>query len=88
MIEHTGLYITDYVEELDKLIDEERFDTRDVGDPQSWAMESHKAAVEFWIDDGGSVDEAYFKRALPVMDERLALAGVRLAALLNQALGN
>jgi hypothetical protein len=40
------------------------------------------------VDDGGSVDEAYFKRALPVMDERLALAGVRLAALLNQALGN
>ena len=87
LLEHTGLSLDVYVGELDKLIDAENLDTKDVGSPESWANESHKDAVRFWVPNGGVVDETYFKTARPIIDERLALAGIRLAALLNSALG-
>jgi hypothetical protein len=40
-----------------------------------------------WVNDGGSVDEQYYRQQIKVVDERLALAGLRLAALLNEVLG-
>jgi hypothetical protein len=33
------------------------------------------------------VDDAYYKANIGIVDERLALAGLRLAAMLNQTLG-
>jgi hypothetical protein len=33
------------------------------------------------------VDEAYYKANIGIVDQRLALAGLRLAALLNRTLG-
>lgn len=41
-----------------------------------------------WLDSGGSVDEGYYNHGVKVMDERFALAGVRLAAVLHEALGS
>jgi hypothetical protein len=41
-----------------------------------------------WVDDGGSVDEQYYRQQVKVVDERLALARLRLAALLNGVLGH
>ena len=38
------------------------------------------------LNDGGAVDEAYFRKNIPVVNERLALAGLRLAKLLNDCL--
>jgi hypothetical protein len=34
------------------------------------------------------VDEQYYRQQIKVVDERLALAGLRLAALLNEVLGH
>jgi len=45
--------------------------------------ESHKAAVAAWVNDGGKVDATYFNKQITVLDDRLALAGLRLAALLD-----
>jgi hypothetical protein len=45
-------------------------------------------AQQVWLQNGGSVDEAYFRSHIENLNERLALAGLRLAAVLNQALGN
>jgi len=36
---------------------------------------------------GGSVGEQYYRQQIKVVDERLAFAGLRLAAVLNEVLG-
>ena len=68
-------------------------------DPAIWAMESHDAAKK-WVYPGlvaaGAappatpivLGEAYQARSWPVVEERLELGGLRLAALLNKALGS
>jgi len=42
-------------------------------------------AIAAWIDDGGKVDKVYYDEQIKVLDKRLALAGLRLAALLDEA---
>jgi hypothetical protein len=46
------------------------------------------AAVVAGLNDGGSVDEQYLRQQIKVVDERLASAGLRLAALLNEVFGH
>lgn len=57
------------------------------GSPKDWANESLRLARQVWVNDGGAVDQAYYQANIGVVDERLALAGLRLAAVLNDALG-
>lgn len=54
-------------------------------DVEGWADESYRLAVEVAYDlpVDGKLGEDYYDRALPVVRERLARAGVRLAHLLN-----
>lgn len=54
--------------------------------PSVWATESHRAFVEYAAvtPDKNTLGEEYFKRSIPVVDERLSMAGVRLAAFLNK----
>ncbi|MBI3697323.1 MAG: S1/P1 nuclease [Acidobacteria bacterium] len=60
------------------------------GTPQSWAMESHDLArdVAYRFETPGSgpvlLGDDYVKRSLPVAEQRLAQAGIRLAHVLNQ----
>lgn len=84
-------------------IDEKRYKTltplAQNNDPAVWAMESHDAARK-WVYPGvvavGAqppaapvvLGEAYQKRAWPVVEKRIELGGLRLAALLNKALGS
>jgi hypothetical protein len=49
-------------------------------------MESHALARAALLPSGGIVDEAYFRAQIPVIEQRLALGGLRLAAWLNQSL--
>ena len=84
--EHTGMDEEAYVEHLDRLISEEHL--RASGNPADWANESFALAKAAWVDDGGSVDEQYYRQQIKVVDERLALAGLRLAALLNEVFGH
>jgi hypothetical protein len=49
-------------------------------------MESQRLAKTALLSQHGTVDEAYYRRELPVIDARLALGGVRLAALINESL--
>jgi hypothetical protein len=87
LIEHTGLGEAQYVSRLDQLIARQNLRREAVGTPEEWANESFGLAKKAWLNDGGSVDEPYYKNEIGVVDRRLALAGIRLAALLNQALG-
>jgi len=57
------------------------------GNPADWANESHAAGQTAWIDNGGVLDDAYYNTQIQVVDKRLALAGLRLAALLEDVFG-
>ena len=58
---------------------------RDAG-VAAWAEESHAIAKQFLLGERGRVDQDYYERAIPRVEERLALAAVRLAALLDRTL--
>ncbi|MCU1271439.1 MAG: hypothetical protein JWN74_2733 [Acidobacteriaceae bacterium] len=87
LIEHTGLSERQYVSRLDKLIAQRALARQADGTPEQWADESFQLAKKVWLNNGGAVDEAYYKNDSGIVDQRLALAGIRLASLINQALG-
>jgi hypothetical protein len=84
LIRHTGMSTEEYVAHLEKLISDEHLNA--TGSPEDWANESHNDAKSAWLNDGVQVDESYYKKEIPVLNERLALAGLRLAARLNAVL--
>jgi hypothetical protein len=86
LIEHARRSEPDYVTFLERLISEANIQNRATGTPEDWANESFKLAHQVWLNDGSAVDESYYRHNIGILDERLALAGLRLATLLNQAL--
>lgn len=56
-------------------------------DPRAWANESFVLARNALVPSGSNLGQSYFSRERPVMDRQLALAGLRLARLLNDELG-
>jgi hypothetical protein len=87
LIEHTGLTEEQYVQKIQHLIASEKFTADWVGTPEAWANESFRVAKEVWLNDGRLVDQQYYERNIPVVNARIQTAGMRLAAVLNQALG-
>jgi hypothetical protein len=59
------------------------------GRPADWALETHREAREavYLFPDSRVLDDRYLEKALPVIHEQLAKAAVRLAGVLNRALG-
>ena len=86
LIAHRGLNDQQYLAELERQIKQRRWDEVAIGSPAKWAMESHALAKVALLPPGGVVDEAYYRAQIPVVDERLALGGLRLAAWLNRSL--
>jgi hypothetical protein len=86
LIEHTGRSEQEYVAYLEQMISKKKLILS--GAPEDWANESLKIAKKVWVSDGGVVDQAYYRSNIGVVDERLVLAGLRLAAILNDALGS
>jgi S1/P1 Nuclease len=87
LIEHTRLSERQYVSKLNQLIASRGLTRRAEGTPADWANESFLLAEKVWVNDGGAVDEAYYENDIGIVNRRLALAGIRLASLINQALG-
>jgi len=60
------------------------------GDPVDWALAAHAAAVNvaYVLPDDRKLGDAYYQRSLPTVNQQLALAGIRLARLLNDAFGH
>jgi S1/P1 Nuclease len=83
LIQHTGMNTEQYVAHIEKMISEGHVNVG--GTPEEWANESHQFARSALLQDGGQVDEPYYRNEIKVVDERLAQAGVRLANLLNHA---
>jgi hypothetical protein len=57
------------------------------GTPEQWANESLKFAEAAWVPDGTDLNERYHDTQIKVVDRQLALAGLRLAKLLNDSIG-
>jgi hypothetical protein len=75
-----------YVTSLTKLIDGKKLGAQPAGTPAQWAEQSFRLAKKALVKDGADIDEGYYRRHITVIDERLAVAGVRLAADLNRIL--
>lgn len=86
LIAHRGLDDQRYLRLLDEEIRRDRLDQRPRGTPAEWAMASQRLAKAALLSQHGAVDEAYYRRELPVIDAQLAVGGVRLAALINESL--
>jgi hypothetical protein len=56
------------------------------GSAAEWAMESHALAKAALLPARGDADEAYYRKHIAAVDQRLALGGLRLAAVLNRSL--
>jgi hypothetical protein len=59
------------------------------GEPADWAWQAHTAAVDvaYVVPADLKLADAYYQRSLPVVDRQLALAGIRLARLINETFG-
>jgi hypothetical protein len=60
------------------------------GSPAEWALEAHRLAhdVAYDFPDSGVLGTQYLAKSTPVVDRQLALAGVRLAKLLKEAMAS
>jgi hypothetical protein len=83
LIAHRGLDDPHYVAALEDEIRQNRWDRVPTGVPADWAVESFLLAKAALLPPRANVDETYYRAQIPVIDKRLALAGLRLAALLN-----
>jgi nuclease S1 len=83
LIAHRGLDDPHYVAAIEDEIRQNRWDRVPTGVPAEWAVESFWLAKAALLPPQANVDEAYYRAQVPVIDKRLALAGLRLAALLN-----
>lgn len=86
LIAHRSLNDNAYLAELRKLIDGKKLGSLPPGTPVQWAEQSFRLAKEALVKPDTNIDEGYYRRHIAVIDERLALGGVRLAAVLNRVL--
>jgi nuclease S1 len=86
LIERRGLRDRPYLDELSREIRRHHWDEWALGTVADWAMESHDLAAKAVVPPRGKVDDAYYQAHIGQVNERLALGGLRLAALLNQIL--
>jgi hypothetical protein len=86
LIDHVARSEGAYARYLERMIATKKL--RAGGTPEDWANESLHWAKHVWVNEGGAVDEAYYRADIGIVNERLALAGLRLAAALNEALAN
>jgi hypothetical protein len=87
MILHAGLKPGDYAERLEELIKSEHLDGQDKGTPEQWANKSVRLAQAGWVQGGANLDDGYYQRQIKVVDRQMALAGLRLAKVLNETIG-
>jgi hypothetical protein len=86
LIAHRGLDDAGYLAVLRQLIAKNTWEAAPAGTPAEWAMQSHDLGKAALLPAHGIVDEAYYRAHIPTVDQRLAQAGVRLAAAINEVL--
>jgi hypothetical protein len=86
MIGRRSMDDTAFLKVLKDKIRANKWDSQPVGTPTDWAMESHTFAKEALVPMHGVIDQAYYEKHIPVIDQRLAQAGLRLGILINRSL--
>ena len=86
LIAHRSLDDGAYLAELRRVITRKGLGALPAGSPAQWAEQSFRLAKEGLVAPDTNIDEGYYRRHITVIDERIALAGVRLAASLNRIL--
>jgi nuclease S1 len=87
LLEHTGYSEEEYVGRLNALIAQKHLENQAGGTPVDWANESHLQARHIIEAKPAAIDEAYYQANIELVNQKLALAGLRLATLLNDTLG-
>lgn len=85
LIAHRQMDDAQLVARLEQQIAERRLNERARGSSVEWAMESRDLAKLALVPQQGIIDEAYFRTHWPVIEQQLALAGLRLADLINSS---
>lgn len=88
LLEHTGYSEEEYVKRLKKVIKKGKLSQQAPGTPEEWANESHVQARQIMEHKPAAIEEPYFQANIDLVNKKLALAGLRLAAVLNHTLGN
>jgi hypothetical protein len=80
----------EYVERIENGLLGKPVQALQAGTPVDWAWEAHMVAVDvaYVVPEDLKLGDAYYQRVLPVIDRQLALAGIRLTRLLNEALAS
>jgi nuclease S1 len=90
LIKSLGLSEASYLDQLSREMDTLDLDGLARGTIVDWAMEGHRIAVEhaYRLPANGRLGSAYVRENRPLIDHALIAAGVRLARLINESLGN
>jgi len=88
LIAHRTLDEPQYLAALEQQIRDQHWETeaRTPGTVVQWTEESFRLAKAALVSPGTNIDEAYYRAQISVVDRRLAFAGLRLAAVLNEIL--
>jgi len=87
LLEHTGSSEEEYVGRLNTLMAQKHLENQSGGTPVDWANESHLQARHIIEAKPPAIDDAYYQANIELVNQKLALAGLRLATLLNDTLG-
>jgi hypothetical protein len=87
IIEDQNLSEPKYTERLLQEIKDNNWERMDGGEPTTWANISHHYAVEAVAPNGALLTREYVAEESKIVDAQLALAGLRLARVLNRILG-
>jgi hypothetical protein len=87
LIAHTGIEPKQYARRLARNLAPQRIARMQRGNVVAWAEETHQAAAKnaYALPTPLNLDEAYYRRNLPVVNDMLTKAGLRLARVLNEA---
>lgn len=83
LIDHTELTEAQYLSRLEHEIKAKKL-AAGTTDPATWTNESKTASDAAMLPNGSDIGDAYYQRSIPVIDQRLEMAGLRLAAVLNE----
>lgn len=88
IIERDGRSDTSWARDLTANLSVTEIQKLQEGTVTQWALESQRAAKDFVykIPASHQLGQAYYEKSLPVVEERLRKAGLRLARVLNEAL--
>lgn len=75
-----------YAGALEALITQKGWQVQPAGTPAAWATQSFQLSKAALLPQNGHADQAYYEKHIAIVDEQLALAGLRLAAVLNAIL--